>query len=101
MKPDGTGRVRDNIPAKMGAQTQRRESLTGEPPPSWGKQTGFCAAPAITEGLFLLSLPIELCLLLLLNDWLSFINRGRGDCRPLLFRQLQISLCRIDQKIII
>jgi hypothetical protein len=31
MKPEGSGRVRDNIPAKMGAQTQRRESLTGEP----------------------------------------------------------------------
>jgi hypothetical protein len=31
MKPEGAKRVRDNIPAKMGAQTQRRESLTGEP----------------------------------------------------------------------
>jgi hypothetical protein len=31
MKPEGSGRVRDNIPTKMGAQTQRRESLTGEP----------------------------------------------------------------------
>jgi hypothetical protein len=31
MKPEGVKRVRDNIRAKMGAQTQRRESLTGEP----------------------------------------------------------------------
>ena len=29
MKPEGT--VRDNIPGKMGAETQWRESLTGEP----------------------------------------------------------------------
>jgi hypothetical protein len=31
MKPKGTGRIRDNIPTKMGAQTQWRDSLTGEP----------------------------------------------------------------------
>jgi hypothetical protein len=40
---------------------------------------------------------IGLYLLLLLDDWLSFINRGRGDCRALLFRQLEKSLRRIDQ----
>jgi hypothetical protein len=30
-KPEGVKRVRDNIPAKMGAQPKRRASLTGEP----------------------------------------------------------------------
>ena len=56
------------------------------------------AASTITEDLFFRDLPIGLCLLLLLNGWLSFIYRWRGDCRPLLFGQLKISLCRIDQE---
>ncbi len=49
MKPEETGRVRDNISAKMGAQTQRREFSDKRTPPSWGAD-GVLNLATVTGG---------------------------------------------------